>query len=84
MEKLNAKNKKILNIITRLLGIALFLFIAYNAIIYGIDVKKTGEATAYFRIPYYPFAYVIAFAFLFQGFTIFCDLVQTIKGGDNE
>jgi TRAP-type transport system small permease protein len=83
-EKLNPENQRIMSIITRIVGIALFLFIAYNCIVYGIDVKKTHEATAYFRIPYYPFAYVIALAFLFQGFTIFCDLVQKIKGGNNE
>ncbi|MBN2403883.1 MAG: TRAP transporter small permease [Spirochaetes bacterium] len=82
VEKLKSDNKKILNIITRIIGIALFLFIAYNAIVYGIDVKKTGEATAYFRIPYYPFAYLIALAFIFQGLTIFYDLVQTVKGGE--
>ncbi len=84
VEKINSQNKRILNIVTRILGVLLFLYIAYQAIIYGIDVKGTGEATAYFRIPYYPFAYLIALAFLFQGLTIFCDLVQTVKGGNNE
>jgi TRAP-type C4-dicarboxylate transport system permease small subunit len=84
VEKLNPGSKRIFSIITRLAGVALFLFIAYNCFLYGIDVKRTGECTAYFRIPIYPFAHAISFTFLFQSFTLFCDFIRTLKGGKNE
>jgi TRAP-type C4-dicarboxylate transport system permease small subunit len=83
-EKLSPKNKRIVNIITRCVGIIIFLFIAYNFSVYGIDSKKTGERTAYFKIPYYPFAFALSLSFLLQSFTVFCDLIKTVKGADNE
>jgi TRAP-type C4-dicarboxylate transport system permease small subunit len=83
-QKLSPKNQKILNAATRIVGILLFLFIAYNFFMYGLDVKRTGELTASFKIPYYPFCFAISLSFLFQSFTIFCDLIKIIQGGNNE
>jgi TRAP-type C4-dicarboxylate transport system permease small subunit len=83
-EKLRPETKRIVEIITRCMGIIIFLFIAYNFVVYGIDVSKTGERTASFKIPYYPFSFALAFSFLLQSFTIFCDLIKKVKGADNE
>ena len=83
-QKFNPKNKKMINAITRGIGILLFLFIAYNFFMYGLDVKQTGERTAGFKIRYYPFCFAIAISFLFQSLTIFCDLIKTIQGGNHE
>jgi TRAP-type transport system small permease protein len=83
-QKLSPRNQKILNSITRGVGIVLFLFISINFFMYGLDVKRTGELTASFKIPYYPFCFAIALSFLFQSFTIFCDLMKTIQGENNE
>jgi TRAP-type C4-dicarboxylate transport system permease small subunit len=83
-EKLSPKKKRIIEVITRCVGILLFLFIAYNFYVYGMDVRKTGERTASFKIPYYPFAFALSFSFLLQSFTIFCDLIKKMKGVENE
>jgi TRAP-type C4-dicarboxylate transport system permease small subunit len=83
-EKLSPGKKRMINVVTRCVGILIFLFVSYNFFIYGIDVQKTGERTASFKIPYYPFAFALSFSFLFQSFTIFCDLIKTVKGADNE
>ncbi len=83
-DKLSSRKKRVINIITRCIGILIFLFIAYNFLVYGIDVQKTGERTASFKIPYYPFAFALSFSFLLQSFTIFCDLIKTVKGADHE
>ena len=83
-QKLNPKNKKMINAITRGIGIIMFLFIAYNFFMYGLDVQRTGERTASFKIRYYPFCFAIALSFLFQSLTIFCDLIKTIQGGNHE
>jgi len=83
-EKLSPGKKRTIEVITRCIGIMIFLFIAYNFFIYGIDVQKTGERTASFKIPYYPFAFALSFSFLLQSFTILCDLIKTVKGADNE
>lgn len=78
-ERLNPKNKKIINIITRCIGIALFLFIAYYFFNFGLDIRKSGERTASFKIPYYPFAFVLSLSFLMQSLTILYDLIRKIK-----
>jgi TRAP-type C4-dicarboxylate transport system permease small subunit len=83
-EKLSPRKKRMITVITRCVGILIFLFVAYNCFAYGIDVRKTGERTASFKIPYYPFAFALSFSFLLQSLTIFCDLIKTAKGADHE
>jgi len=79
-QKLSPKNQKRVKAITRSVGIIIFLFIAYNFFIYALDVKRTGELTASFKIPYYPFCFAISLSFLFQSLTVFCDLIKTVQG----
>jgi hypothetical protein len=82
--KLGIKNRKRIKAATRGIGIIMFLFIAYNFFVYALDVKRTGELTASFKIPYYPFCFAISLSFLFQSFTIFCDLIKTLQGEKHE
>jgi TRAP-type transport system small permease protein len=83
-EKLSPEKRRVIEVITRITGVLLFLFIAYNFVVYGIDVRRTGERTASFKIPYYPFSFALSFSFFLQSFTIFCDLIKKVKGADNE
>jgi len=83
-EKLGPRRKRTITIITRSIGILIFLFVAYNFFVYGIDVQKTGERTASFKIPYYPFAFALSLSFLLQSLTIFCDWIKEVRGADNE
>src|SRR5512136_1861422 len=55
-EKLSPRKKRVIHIMTRCVGILIFLFFAYNFTLYGLDARLTGERTASFKIPYYPFA----------------------------
>jgi TRAP-type C4-dicarboxylate transport system permease small subunit len=83
-EKLPPGLKRWLGLATRTVGVAIFLFVAYNFLVYGLDVRHTGERTASFKIPYYPFAFALSFAFLLQSCTIFADLVKTARGAADE
>jgi TRAP-type C4-dicarboxylate transport system permease small subunit len=83
-EKLSPGRKRTINIVTRCIGVLLFLFVAYNFFLYGMDVRHTGERTASFKIPYYPFSFALSLSFLLQSLTVFRDLVKTVKGADNE
>jgi len=83
-QKLSSKNRKRIQTVTRTIGIIMFLFIAYNFFMYALDVKQTGELTASFKIPYYPFCFAISLSFLFQSLTIFCDLIKTLQGEKHE
>ncbi|MCS7280801.1 MAG: TRAP transporter small permease [Desulfobacterota bacterium] len=79
IERIDPRKKRVITIITRIIGVILFLFIAYNFFIYGFDVKRSGERTASFRIPYYPFAFALSFSFFIQSLVIFSDLIERIK-----
>ena len=83
-EKLSPGKKRTVNIVTRCIGTLLFLFVAYNFFIYGIEVRHSGERTASFKIPYYPFSFALSLSFLLQSLTVFRDLIKTVKGADNE
>jgi TRAP-type C4-dicarboxylate transport system permease small subunit len=83
-EKFSPGKRRTINIVTRCIGILLFLFVSYNFLIYGIDVRRSGERTASFKVPYYPFAFALSLSFLLQSFTVLRDLVKTVKGTDHE
>ena len=84
VEKLSPRNKKIMAVVTRCMGITLFAFMGYNFIVYGRDLLRTGEVSAGFRLPYYPIAFGLSFSCFIQSITLFCDLLRPAKGGDNE
>jgi len=79
-QKLSPRGRKGIQVVTRAVGIIIFLFIAYNFFVYALDVRRTGEVTASFKIPYYPFCFAISLSFVFQSLTIFCDFLKTLKG----
>ncbi len=81
-EKLKPGPQRIVSIVTRIIGILLFLFIAYNFFLYGGDVRRTGEVSSSFKIPYYPIVYALAFSFLLQSLTIVYDLIEVVRGDD--
>jgi TRAP-type C4-dicarboxylate transport system permease small subunit len=82
LEKLSPGTVRIFQIFTRLMGIVLFLFMAYNFVDYGLSLMKSKEVTPGFRIPYYPITFGLAVSCFLQVITLFCDLLQTVKGGD--
>lgn len=81
VDKLSPRNKKIMDVITRCMGMALFLFISYNFVQYGLDLKRTGEVSAGFRLPYYPIAFGLALSCFLETVTLLSDLIRTINGG---
>lgn len=85
VEKLSPRNRKIMEVITRCMGIALFAFISYNFILYGLDLRRTHEVSPSFRLPYYPIPFGLSFSCFLQSVTLVADLVKTIKRRtDNE
>lgn len=85
VDKLSPRNRKIMEVITRCMGIALFVFIGYNFILYGMDLRRTHEVSPSFRLPYYPIPFGLSFSCFLQSITLLADLIKTInKGVSNE
>jgi TRAP-type C4-dicarboxylate transport system permease small subunit len=83
-QKLGGKPLKLLKVMTRSIGILLFLFISYNFIIYGLTLMKTGEVSAGFKIPYYPLTFLLAAGCFLESLTLVVDLLKLVMGGENE
>ncbi len=74
--KLSQRGRKIFNLITKGLGIGLFLVIGWNLLALGRDLYKAGEVTPTRHIPFYPILYGIGICCFFQCFVLFCDMVK--------
>jgi TRAP-type C4-dicarboxylate transport system permease small subunit len=82
IERLSPFPKRIMQSATLSAGILLFLFIGYNFILYGLDLKRTGEVSPGLKIPFYPIPFGLAVASFLESLTLFCQLTTEIKGGD--
>jgi TRAP-type C4-dicarboxylate transport system permease small subunit len=66
LEKLGERGKRIMNTITRLCVIFLFLLAGIYMIKVGKVYRMSGEVTATVKIPFYPFAYTVALCCFIQ------------------
>lgn len=80
--KLSQRGRKIFNLITKGLGIGLFLVIGWNLLVLGRDLYKAGEVTPTRHIPFYPVLYGIGICCFFQSLVLFCDIVKTFRRED--
>lgn len=72
-----------MNLFTRVIGIILFALIAYNLMIVGIDLQKSGEVSPTLRFPFYPVVYGVGICFFIECLVLFCDILK-IRGGKYE
>lgn len=77
--KLSGKSRSVLIVVTRLIGIALFLIAGYSMIMMGIRLKAAGEVTAVLALPFYHVAYAMGGAFLIQSFVLLADIAAVIS-----
>jgi len=76
-------SRKILKVVTKCLGIVLFLLITWNVVLLGHDLREADQVTQVLRLPFYPVAYAMAICGILQCFVLLCDIVKII-GGKNE
>ena len=81
--KFSQKTRNIINILTRCLGMCLFVIIGWNLVKYGLDLRKSGEVSATLTLPFYPIAYGLAVSCLVQCLVLLCDILK-ISGGKYE
>jgi TRAP-type C4-dicarboxylate transport system permease small subunit len=68
--------QRVLHLITRLLGVAIFYIIGWNLFKMGNDLRQTGQVSLTLHIPEYPVAYGIAFCCLIECLILLTDLIQ--------
>ncbi|MDI9561527.1 MAG: TRAP transporter small permease [Pseudomonadota bacterium] len=72
--------KNSINIITRLLGIILFIVIGYNLLLYAADLYRSGEVSLTRQIPFYPVAFGMGICCFIQCLVLICDIFKIIGG----
>jgi TRAP-type C4-dicarboxylate transport system permease small subunit len=58
------------------LSLGFFLVIAWQSVVLGNSLRRTGDVSMSVFIPLYPFIYPIAFACVFVALLIFSDIVE--------
>ncbi len=80
IEKLPKSMNDWMQVATRVLGIALFLWMSWNFADMSLDLIKSKEVTPVFRLPYYPISFGLAFACIIQCL-VFVSQIKEIAGG---
>ena len=75
--KLSEKAGAFLAVMTRLIGIIIFLLAGYGMVMMGVRLKVSGEVTAVLALPFYYVAYAIGGAFLIQTLILFTEIFDT-------
>lgn len=78
--RFSGKVRGIFNILTRCLGIGLFVMIGWNLIRYGGDLYKSGEVSLTLQLPFYPVAYGLGICCFIQCLVLFCDMAKVLGG----
>lgn len=81
--KLSGKAKKVLKMITRLLGFLFFFFGALYLVLMGRNFYLTNTLSMTLKFPYYPVAFGLAASCLIQCLVLLYQLFG-IKGENNE
>jgi TRAP-type C4-dicarboxylate transport system permease small subunit len=80
IEKLPKNVSDGMQVATRIIGIALFLWISWNFVDMSLDLIKSKEVTPVFRLPYYPISFGLAFCCIVQCFTLFSQIMKIVGG----
>ena len=80
MEKLPRNVRDGMQVATRIIGIALFLWISWNFVVMSLDLIKSKEVTPVFRLPYYPISFGLAFTCVIQCFPLLSQIMEIVGG----
>jgi len=79
-QKLAPPIRKLFDIVTRCLGIGLFILIGWNLIRYGMILSRSGEVSVTLQLPFYPVAYGVGASCFLQCWVLFCDILKVLGG----
>jgi C4-dicarboxylate transporter, DctQ subunit len=74
------RGQTILNVATRMLGIALFILIAWNLTLYAKGLYVSGEVTLTRQLPFYPVAFGLAGCCIIECLVLIVDIAKIFGG----
>jgi TRAP-type C4-dicarboxylate transport system permease small subunit len=75
--------KKMVQSVTKLLGVILFAFLAWYLLAKANHLYRSGDVSLTLHIPYYPVAYGLAFCSAVQSVVLVFQIVTLFQSGDN-
>ena len=76
--------KKIIVVITRLMGMAFFVLLGWNLFVYGTMLYKKEEVSLTLHVPYYPVAYILGICAFVECLVLLSGLIKTVSEVDHE
>ncbi|HVN22769.1 MAG TPA: TRAP transporter small permease [Syntrophorhabdales bacterium] len=82
---LSKTGRRILTVLTKLLGLGVFLLLAWSLYLKGNDLYSTGEVSLTLHVPFYPVAYALSLSSLVECLVLVSDILKAIfKGAEHE
>jgi TRAP-type C4-dicarboxylate transport system permease small subunit len=78
--KLSPAARNVMNTLTRVLCLILFVFIGYNLFKVAAGFQASGEVSPTIQLPFYPVAYGVAVCCLLECFVFLFDIVKIWRG----
>jgi TRAP-type C4-dicarboxylate transport system permease small subunit len=72
--------QNIMNIITRLICLAVYVLIGWNLIKMGMELYTSGEVTLTRHLPFYPIAFGLGVCCFIQCLVMVCDVFKIVGG----
>jgi len=79
VNRFSNRSKNVLSVITRLIGMSLFLIAGCGMVWMGIRLKVSGEVTAVLSFPFYYATFAIGGAFIVQTLVLLSEILETLK-----
>ena len=76
LDALSEKNKSLLNTLTRIICLILFIMIGYKLFGVGAEFRASGEVSPTIQIPFYPMAYGVGVCCFIQCLVFINDIVN--------
>jgi TRAP-type C4-dicarboxylate transport system permease small subunit len=80
VKKFSPAIQNAVNIITRCIGIGMFIMVALNVVKIGNSFRRAGEISNTLQLPLYPIAYAVALSFFMLAIALFCDIFKVLEG----
>jgi len=71
--------KKIIMVLTRLMGITFFFFLGWNLFVYGTMLYNKEEVSLTLHVPYYPVAYILGVCAFVECLVLLSGLIKMVS-----
>lgn len=80
LDRLSTRGKALMNTLTRVLCIVLFIVIGYNLMMVGNELHVSGEVSSTLKLPFFPIAYGVGVCCFIECLVFIFDIIKIWRG----